>query len=221
MKNCKGLIFDLNGTMINDMHFHSKVWFKILQDLGANLTTEEVNRQMYGKNEELLERVFGKGYFTLEQMKEISHKKEVMYQEMYLPHLKLIEGLDAFLTIMAKQNKTMSIGSAAIPFNISFVLDNLNIRHYFKTIVSADDVVTSKPHPEVFLKAASLMRTDPADCIVFEDSPKGVEAAQNAGMCSIVITSMHGKADFQNYSNVLGYIKDYDDPVLKEIIAWL
>ncbi|WP_222101985.1 hypothetical protein [Fluviicola chungangensis] len=58
----KALLFDLNGTMINDMGFHLKVWNKILnEDLGAGLTLEEVKQQMYGKNHELLDRVFGKG----------------------------------------------------------------------------------------------------------------------------------------------------------------
>nr|GFD38095.1 hypothetical protein [Tanacetum cinerariifolium] len=68
----------------------------------------------------------------------------------------------------------------AIPFNIDFVVDGLDLRPYFSTIVSADDVTLSKPHPETFLKAAQLLGVAPADCLVFEDVPKGVEAAARA-----------------------------------------
>ena len=60
-----------------------------------------------------------------------------------------------------KMNIPMAIGSAAIPFNIDFILDELDIRKYFSAIVSADDVAVSKPHPETFLKAAALLNTAP------------------------------------------------------------
>jgi len=106
----------------------------------------------------------------------------------------------------------MAIGSAAINFNIDFVLDQLHIRKYFRAIVSADDVDISKPHPETFLKAAALLNTDPKDCIVFEDAPKGVEAARNAGIPCIVLTTMHNRNEFPDTSNVLSFIKDYTDP---------
>jgi len=96
----------------------------------------------------------------------------------------LLPGLHEFLEAAHQNQIPMAIGSAAIPFNIDFVLDNLNIRHYFKAIVSADDVVLSKPHPETYLNVAELLNINPADCLVFEDVPKGAEAALNAGMKS-------------------------------------
>jgi beta-phosphoglucomutase len=99
-----------------------------------------------------------------------------------LPQLALLPGLHQLLDKAHKAGIVMGIGSAAIPFNIDFVLDNLNIRHYFKAIVSADDVAISKPHPETYLRVAELLQVQAADCLVFEDVPKGAEAALNAGM---------------------------------------
>ncbi len=96
-------------------------------------------------------------------------------------------------------------------FNIDFVLDGLNIRHYFDAIVSADDVTQSKPHPETYLKCAEKLGITPQNCIVFEDAPKGVESAANAGMQSVVITTMDTKDAFQQYNNVLSFINDYRD----------
>jgi beta-phosphoglucomutase len=206
----KAFIFDLNGTMIDDMHYHAKAWHNILNNtLGANLSYDDVKKQMYGKNEELLVRVFGENHFTNEEMSEISMEKERAYQQAFLPELKLINGLGRFLQKAADQNILMAIGSAAIPFNIDFVLDNLNIRKYFKAIVSADDVAISKPHPEVFLKAAQLLEVDPKDCIVFEDAPKGVESAAAAGMQTVVITTTHEEKEFSAYTNVMTFVKDY------------
>ncbi|ADY54180.1 HAD-superfamily hydrolase, subfamily IA, variant 3 [Pseudopedobacter saltans DSM 12145] len=203
-------LFDLNGTIIDDMHFHARAWESILnKDLGANLTYDEVVLQMYGKNAELLERVFGKGHFTQEEMDRISLDKEKRYQDEFRPHLKLIDGLDMFLEKAYQAGIKMAIGSAAIPFNIDFVLDNLNLRKYFGAIVSADDVHKSKPDPETFTKAAEQLDIPFERCLVFEDAPKGIEAAQNATMDALCITTLHPEEDFKQYNNVVKFIADY------------
>lgn len=207
-----GFIFDLNGTMIDDMQYHAEAWYSILNDdLKAGLSWDEVKKEMYGKNEELLIRIFGKDHFPGEKMNELSIEKERRYQRAYLPHLRLLSGLRPFLEKAQQLNIPMAIGSAAIPFNIDFVLDNLNMRHFFKAIVSADDVVTSKPDPETFTKCAILLGIAPENCIVFEDAPKGVEAAQNAGMKTIVLTTMHGEEEFRMYDNILAFMKDFQE----------
>jgi beta-phosphoglucomutase len=206
----KAFIFDLNGTMINDMPYHTKAWQTLLNDqLGGSFTWEEVKKEMYGKNPEVLVRMFGPDRFTTEEMNDLSYKKEEKYQEEFLPHLALLPGLQEFLEAAYQKGIPMAIGSAAIPFNIDYVLDNLNIRHYFKAIVSADDVVLSKPHPETFLKAAQLLDIMPDDCVVFEDVPKGVEAAANAGMKAIVITTTHEQHESEKLTNVLHYSVDF------------
>ena len=208
----KAFIFDLNGTMINDMPYHTKAWQTLLNEqLGGSFTWEEVKKQMYGKNPEVLVRMFGPDRFTTEEMNDLSYKKEEKYQQEFLPHLALLPGLHEFLEAAYQRGIPMAIGSAAIPFNIDYVLDNLNIRHYFKAIVSADDVILSKPHPETFLKAAQLLGAMPGDCIVFEDVPKGVEAAANAGMKAVVITTTHEQHEFEKLTNVLHYSTDFKD----------
>ena len=214
----KAFLFDLNGTMIDDMEYHLKIWYEVLtRDLGADLSWEEVRKNMYGKNDELLARVFGEGRFTSEQVAEISQRKEERYQALYKPHLDLLPGLFDFLNAAHLSGIKMAIGSAAIPYNINFVLDNLNIHHYFQAVVSAHDVLQSKPHPEVFLKAAELLAVKPADCIVFEDAPKGVEAAHHAGMKCVVMTTMHHPEEFNAYPNILLFTSDYTHEELKRL----
>jgi len=206
--------------MINDMEFHLTAWHNILnEDLNASLSREEVKGHMYGKNEELLDRIFGKGHFSHDQVAEISKTKETRYQQAFRPHLELIAGLPEFLRRADQHHIRMAIGSAAITFNIDFILDNLSIRHYFKAIVSADDVTISKPHPETFLKAADLLGVAPPGCLVFEDAPKGVEAALNAGMRCVVLTTMHEKQEFRDYPNIVHFIEDYTDASLEELFA--
>lgn len=216
----KAFLFDMNGTMIDDMHFHLDIWYDVLtNDLGAGLTREEVRSHMYGKNDELLARVFGVGRFTPDEVASISQRKEEKYQAVYKPHLTLLPGLYDFLESAYRANIPMAIASAAIPFNIDFVLDNLDIRKYFKTVVSAHDVFESKPHPEVFEKAASILGVEPLSCVVFEDAPKGVEAALRAGMKSVVLTTMHGPEEFSDYGNIITFAKDYKDEKVVRLVV--
>lgn len=216
--NKKAFLFDLNGTMIDDMQYHITAWHRILNELGANISLEQMKEECYGKNDELLERMLP-GRFTEAEKKEMSIEKERQYQLQYKPHLSLLPGLNEFLSRANKQNISMAIGSAAIMFNIDFVLDNLSIRSYFGAIVSADEVKVSKPDPETYLSCSSLLKVEPADCIVFEDSPKGVESALLGGMKAVVLTTMHEPHEFDAYSNVLMCIKDYTDKQLESLFV--
>lgn len=105
----------------------------------------------------------------------------------------------------------MAIGSAAILFNINFVLDNLLLRHYFDALVSANDVVNSKPDPETYLSCAAQLNIAPQDCIVFEDVPKGVESAERAGMRCVVIKGLHEPEEFAQFKNVIAIIDSYHE----------
>jgi beta-phosphoglucomutase len=213
----KAFLFDMNGTMINDMAYQVKVWHKIINNLGVAYTPEQVKAECYGKNHDFLERIFP-GRFSLEEKNKLSLQKENEYKINYKPHLKLINGLDFFLENASASKIKMAIGSAAIKDIIDFVIDGLNIRHYFDAIVSADDVAFSKPNPETFLKCAAALGIPLQDCVVFEDAPKGVEAAANAGMKCIVLTTMHTAAEFAQYKNIIGFAADFTSPVFLNLL---
>jgi beta-phosphoglucomutase len=216
MQNPKAFLFDLNGTMVNDMPFHISAWQKIFHSYGALFSLERSKQECYGKNEEIFDRIFP-GRFTSAEKSQMGFNKEVEYQKAFRPHLKLIDGLNNFLKDANAAGIKMGIGSAAIMFNIDFVIDGLNIRNYFDAIVSADNVTISKPHPETFLKGAEILNINPKDCIVFEDSPKGVEAASRAGMRSVVLTTMHTKEEF-NDANIICFIENYHAGLFKELV---
>jgi beta-phosphoglucomutase len=218
MSDKKAFLFDLNGTMIDDMQYHIKAWHGILNELGANISMERMKEECYGKNDELLERMFP-GRFTDEEKQAMSLEKEKQYQQQFKPYLKLLPGLHSFLDRAKSNNIPMAIGSAAIMFNIDFVLDNLELRHYIDAIVSADDVAISKPDPETFLKCAERLHVQPANCIVFEDSPKGVESAKRAGMKAVVLTTMHEEHEFTSGDHVLLFVKDFMDQRLSSLFS--
>jgi beta-phosphoglucomutase len=214
----KAFLFDLNGTMINDMQYHIDAWHVILNEMGANLTLEETAQQCYGTSHDMFERIFP-GKYTKLQINGITMKKEHDYQRKYFPHLKLIEGLPKFLEEAKKQNIKMAIGSAALMFNIDFVLDNLKIRHYFDAIVSAEDVTKSKPDGETYEKCAAALGVKSYECIVFEDVPKGVESALNAdALCVVIEGKHHTKEEFDQFSNVICYAKNFKELEIKTLV---
>jgi beta-phosphoglucomutase len=194
--------------MIDDMNYHIEAWHKIVNGLGANISYERMKEECYGKNHELLERIFP-GKFSNEEKDEMSLEKEKAYQKAFEPKLKLIDGLHAFLQKAHYAGIKMAIASAAIMFNIDFVIDGTNVRHYFDALVSADNVATSKPDPETFLVAADQLEVAPKQCLVFEDTPKGVEAALNAGMQTVVLTTLHQPHELEKYPNILHFANDY------------
>ncbi len=212
-------IFDMNGTMIDDMHYHNTAWFKVFKELGSAMSEAETKLNIFGKAAEIFDRILGKDHgFSIETINEISRKKEEQYQTDFLPDLRLISGLDHFFAKAKQSNIPMAIGTAAPQSNIDYVFKHLNIAQYFTGTVSADEVENSKPHPEVFLKCAELMRVPPHECIVFEDSPMGILAAQNAGMKAVAITTFQPKEDFKDFDNILFVIDDFTDERLTALL---
>ncbi len=216
MKNTRAFLFDLNGTMIDDMNYHIRAWHDIFNRLGVTISMHETKMQCYGKNAEVIERVIP-GRFSDDEKNTMSLNKEKKYQEAFRPFLKLINGLDDFLEKAKQQDIKMAIGTAAIRFNVDFVLDGLHLHDYFNVIISADDVEESKPNPQTFLKCAELLGVRPDECIVFEDAPKGAEAAERAGMRSVVITTMHKEEEFTG-NNIICFAQDYTNGLFEKIM---
>jgi beta-phosphoglucomutase len=205
----KGFIFDMDGTLVDNISYHNRAWAKILAGLGMAIPDTEVGSVIYGNNEEILIRLFGEGKFSKQEIFDISDRKEMYYQSFYKPYLKLLEGCQAFLQDAKEKQFAIGMGTASYESNVNFVVDNLAIRPFFDAIISGEQVVRSKPDPETFLKAAAALQLAPRDCIVFEDSLKGVEAAAAAGMQTVVITTGHAVNAFNGFQNIITFATDY------------
>jgi HAD superfamily hydrolase (TIGR01509 family) len=213
----KGFIFDMDGTMVDNMMIHHYGWQRILAEYGLDMTLKEVVENCHGKNVEIIERLFPNRY-TLEERERISFEKESRYREIFLTRLKLVDGLNTFLKKAFEKGIPLSIGTAAPPENVDFVLDNLNIRHYFNAIIKSNDVNLGKPHPEVYIKAAAGIDTPLSNCLVFEDSPTGAHTAMNAGCFCIIVTTTHKIEEFSRFPNVKRFIADFTEITPEECI---
>ncbi len=202
------LIFDMDGTMVDNMMVHHRGWQKTLAAYGLELTLEEVMATCHGKNVEIIERLFP-GRYSLAERERISFEKESGYRAIFLPELKLVNGLPELLETARNAGIPMGIGTAAPKGNVDFVLDNLNIRHYFQAVIHADDVEKGKPEPEVFFKVADRLGVPYDTCLVFEDSPTGARTALNAGMKAIIVTTTHAEHEFKDIPSVIRCVPDF------------
>jgi len=204
----KGIIFDMDGTMVDNMMVHHRAWQQKLGEWGLPMELEEVMEKVHGINEEILERLFG-DRFTPAERKKLALEKEEAYRQIYKPQLRLIDGLPELLDSLHREGVPMGVGSAAPPENVDFVLDNLQIRHHFQAIKHSKDVEKGKPHPEIYHKVAAAMGVNVSDTLIFEDSPVGAEAGQRAQARVIVITTTHKEAEFQHLTAVERFIQDF------------
>lgn len=212
----KGIIFDMDGTMVDNMMIHHRAWQRKLSSLGMDLTIKEVMDEIHGVNEEIVHRLFG-SRFSAEERTRISWEKEQEYRTIFRKDLSLIDGLSEFLQALAISGIPLAIGTAAPPENVDFVLDSLNIRHYFKTVQNSKDVSRGKPDPEIFLKCAANIGVPVEDCLVFEDSVVGAETALNAGCPAVIITTTHQREEFNHFPHILKFIKDYNGLQLHDL----
>lgn len=201
--NNKAFLFDLDGTLIDTMPWHFKTWQLVVKEMGSPLQGDELMNQLYGNGAELMNRLIPGRIFTEEEAKTIVDAKEERYRTLYGKQITVLEGAREFLELSLQKNIPMGIGTASNQANIDFALDQLQLHSYFTGIIGSDDVQLSKPHPETWLKLAAELNTPPEHCIVFEDAPKGVEAALAAGMKAVAITGHFSANDFGEYENIL------------------
>lgn len=212
----KGIIFDLDGTMVDNMMIHHQAWQRKLASLGLNMTIEQVMEEIHGINEEIVLRLFG-DRFNPDERARISWEKEYEYRNIFKDRLQLIEGLPGFLNEIKNTGIPMAIGTAAPPENVDFVLDNLNIRPFFHSVLHSGNVTQGKPDPQIFTDSAKNIGVPIEECLVFEDSVVGAQTALNAGCPVVIITTTHKEEEFAHFPHIVKFIHNYNGLRLHEL----
>jgi HAD superfamily hydrolase (TIGR01509 family) len=184
----KAVIFDMDGTLVNNMNFHQRAWIDFLKTYNVNITEEEFHEKNHGTITEVVPRFFSKK-LSFEEIAALGQEKEQLYRNLYRPHLKPIDGLIDFLGKLKEANTRVGLATAGDIPNIDFTIDGLDIRHYFSAITGSEEVQRGKPDPEVYLLTASKMNIDPANCLVVEDTISGIKAGLAAGMQVMAVTT--------------------------------
>jgi len=217
----RAFIFDMDGTIVDNMAYHTKSWLEFFARRGKEYDPDAFFRETAGaQGREILRARLGPDVPD-EQIAVLALEKDALYREMYGPHRAAIAGFEQFVTQADASGIQLAVATSAPPGNIVFTLDELDLRRHFHAVVGAADVKHGKPHPDVFLKAAEKLGIAPAECIVFEDAPMGVEAARRAGMRAVAITTTLPAEAFKEYDNVVKVVTDYDDLSVEALLASL
>ncbi|MBC8002111.1 MAG: HAD family phosphatase, partial [Opitutaceae bacterium] len=181
-------LFDMDGVIIDSTRTHTAAWHQYLA--GHGIALEDVEARMLGKhNDAIVREFFRSRELTPEEIFRHGAGKEAVYRERMAPMVmdRLIPGVTSFLRQWRDIPKAVATNGERA--NVEFVLERSNLRQYFQAVLSGDDVERPKPAPDIYLRAAEMLGANPLDCIVFEDSIPGVEAARNAGMRVIGLTT--------------------------------
>ncbi|MES2739824.1 MAG: HAD family phosphatase [Pseudomonadota bacterium] len=215
----RAFIFDMDGTIVDNMAFHTKSWVTFFERRGHVLDEDEFFRATAGRQgQEIIRSYLGDGFSEAEHLALIDEKESV-YRELYGPHLAALAGFEALVTRARADGVALVVGTAAPTQNITFTLDGLDLRRHFDAIVGAADVARGKPHPDVFLMGAERAGALACDCIVFEDAPLGVEAARRAGMRAVVLTTTLPAEAFAEFDNVICIAKDFSELSIDTLFA--
>jgi beta-phosphoglucomutase len=200
-----GVIFDLDGVIVDTAKYHFLVWKNLADNLGIEFT-ETHNELLKGVSRvRSLEILLGIGNVTLSDVK----KQEILVSknEDYLGYIKemgpdeILPGVLTLLDTLDKNEIKYALGSASK--NAPFILKQVGLYDRFEGIVDGNDVSKAKPDPEVFLIGAKKLNLPPENCIVFEDAIAGIEAANIAKMTSVGIGDKETlkEADY-NFNNL-------------------
>jgi beta-phosphoglucomutase len=185
----KGFLFDLDGVIVDTAVFHFQAWRRLAQKLGGDFT-EEQNEQLKGVSRvDSLKKIIKWTDATVsdEEFQSLMVEKNEWYLELVqgLGPQDALPGALNFLQTAYDQGIKIALGSASK--NAPMILEKLGITPLFTAIIDGNNVVNGKPHPEVFLKGAEALGLEPSECVVFEDSIAGVQAAKTGGMSSVGI----------------------------------
>ncbi len=191
IKQYQGAIFDLDGVLVDTAKYHYLAWKQLADELGFDFTRQQ-NEALKGVSRmRSLELLLGfggmMGRFSEEEMHDMAEKKNRIYVE-YVKKLRqeeLLPGVKELLERMKDSGIKIALGSASK--NAEMILEGLGITKYFDAIVDGTMVTKAKPDPEVFLLGAKLLGVSAEECVVFEDSTAGIQAAKRAGMGTVGI----------------------------------
>lgn len=205
----RAFIFDMDGTIVDNMSFHTASWIAFFQRRGRDIDADEFFRTTAGRQGAEIIRSHMGDHLHDDEVLALNLEKEVVYRELYEPHRKTVAGFDELISLAKLHSMALAVATAAPNANITFTLDGLDLRKHFDTVVGAADVARGKPHPDVFLLAAERCGVAPEHCIVFEDAPLGVEAARRAGMKAVVLTTTLPAEAFAEFDNVIYIASDF------------
>jgi beta-phosphoglucomutase len=184
-----GVVFDLDGTLTDNMACHAEAFGFFLRHHGLPELTMAMRHRIDGKrNSEIFPILFDRE-LTRDEIRAFSEEKESAYRELSRERLQPLAGAVTLLERLAARGILVAVATSAPEKNVAHTLSAIGLADRIGVITRSDAVPRGKPFPDVFLQAAHELGVAPEACLAFEDAPVGVAAARSAGMRCVAITS--------------------------------
>ena len=192
----RAFIFDMDGTLVDNCAYHVKAWQAFSRRHGRLLSEQEIVDWMGSQAGYYIRNIVGRD-LPADEIDRLTDEKEALYRALYAPHVKPLPGLRALLDAAHEKGIPCAVATGGPRANVDFILDALHLRGDFAAVVDASQYTRSKPDPECFLAAATRLDVPAADCLVFEDAVKGIEAAHAGGMRVAVVVTTNSRATLE------------------------
>lgn len=206
----KGIIFDMDGTIVDSLPYHYKAWKIFFKENKVENFSKKLKDYKGGGTLDLLTTVLGNNY-SKKELESMVDDKEIIFRDIYRNNVIPIEGFIQMLESIKSQKILVGLASNAIRKNVRMILNELKIYNEFESIICGDEVDNGKPNPEMFNKTAKRFKLDKKDCLIFEDSIEGLQGAVNSGIDAVgvsssssdkILKSAGAKGTIKNYVNI-------------------
>jgi beta-phosphoglucomutase len=213
----KGVIFDMDGVLVNSYHAHYESW-RILGRHHGREIDEQAFAATFGQTSREIIRGYWGDTVGDAQVAQFDQEKEALYRDILRKHFPEMPGVNDFLTSLHEAGFALAIGSSGPPENVQVVRQCLRAGALFQASVNGMDVRHGKPEPDIFLTAARRLNLPPNRCAVVEDAPVGVEAARRAGMTVVAITGTASREKLSAADLVIDDFTELSAQIIEQII---
>ena len=187
----------MDGVVCRNMPAHEEAWRRFFCRHGIKIELQDFRANTMGMPTREVLRYYFKREVPPREAHEHAVAKETLYRKLSLPKRRAAAGLRDFLDASRDEGLRLGLGTGSKDDNVAFILDGLGLRGSFDAVVDGGMVTKGKPDPETFLLLAERLRVRPRDCVVFEDSVVGIQAARRAGMRAIGVTTAYGEEELR------------------------
>ena len=216
MAELKGLLFDMDGTLVDNLAYHFKAFDVYVQREGFTLL-EPVSLKINGMHcNQIFPMLLGDEVVAKYGLERLNREKEETYRELYRPNIEPIVGVIELLKAAKAAGVKCAIGSSGCRENVEMIVEGLGIADLIDGSISGSDVTHGKPHPEIFTKAHELLGLKAEECVVVEDAVNGIVAGVAAG-CKCIAVTTTATAEVLEKAGASFCFEDYSTVTIEKI----
>jgi beta-phosphoglucomutase len=210
------VIFDVDGVLIDSYQAHFESWLRMFGEHGVSFTEVEFRKTFGRTSHDIIAALYGADLSDSE-IREWDDRKEALYRDIIRENFPAIDGASELLDALHTAGFKLGVGSSGPPENIQLTLECLKRANLFGAVVTRVDVTRGKPDPQVFQISGECLSAKPEECVVVEDAPAGIEAANRAGMASVALTGTATREELAHAKLIVDSLRELTPEVLRNL----